>query len=142
VNEMIRNLRETTQRNREVDWLKTNIARFGRMLQGQRDLHIVARLCVTELAPLVGMQRGVFYLRRLDSDPPKLTLLETYPREMVPKPPAEVRFGEGLLGQCAEDRRQIQLRGLPSDYVKIGSALGEVAPRSIVLLPVVFQGET
>ena len=76
VNEMIRNLRETTQRNREVDWLKTNIARFGQLLQGQRDLEMVARLILAELAPLVGVQRGVFYLadarrRAVHARPPR-----------------------------------------------------------------------
>ena len=103
VNEMIRNLRETTQRNREIDWLKTNIARFGRMLQGERDLKMVARLILTELAPLVGVQRGVFYLANPDVDPPRLRLLASYPRQLTPAPAAEIDFGEGLLGQCAED---------------------------------------
>ena len=80
VNEMIRNLRETTATQpRSQDWLKTNLARFGRMLQGQRDLHIVARIILTELAPLVGMQRGVFYLRRRGWRPAELTLSPRIP---------------------------------------------------------------
>ncbi|HEV8544808.1 MAG TPA: ATP-binding protein, partial [Candidatus Limnocylindrales bacterium] len=142
INEMIRNLRETTQRNREIDWLKTNIARFGRMLQGQRDLQMVGRLILTELAPLVGIQRGVFYLANVDVEPPTLSLLATYPRHLSPEPQAEIRFGEGLLGQCAEDRRRIHLRDLPSDYAPIRSALGGATPRSIVLLPILFEDET
>ncbi len=116
VNEMIRNLRETTQRNRESDWLKTNIARFGQLLQGQRDLQMVGRLILTELAPLVGVQRGVFYLANLDGEPSRLSLLATYPRHISPEPAAMIRFGEGLLGQAAEDRRRIHLRDVPPDY--------------------------
>jgi PAS domain S-box-containing protein len=142
VNEMIRNLRETTQRNQEIDWLKTNIARFGRMLQGQRDLEMVGRLILTELAPLVGIQRGVFYLANLNSESPKLSLLATYPRQLTPEPAAEIRFGEGLLGQCAEDRRRIHLREVPPDYAPIRSALGAATPRSIALLPILFEDET
>ena len=61
INEMIRNLRDTTQKNTEQDWLKTNLARFTRMLQGQRDLLTVGRLILSELAPLVDAQHGVFY---------------------------------------------------------------------------------
>jgi signal transduction histidine kinase len=142
VNEMIRNLRETTQHNREVDWLKTNIARFGRLLQGQRDLQMVGRLILAELAPLVGVQRGVFYLVDVDPESPKLQLLATYPRQLTPEPAAEVRFGEGLLGQCAADRRRIHLRDVPPDYATIKSALGGSTPRSIVLLPILFEDET
>ena len=142
VNEMIRNLRETTQRNRESDWLKTNIARFGQLLQGQRDLQMVGRLILTELAPLVGVQRGVFYLANLDGEPSRLSLLATYPRHISPEPAAMIRFGEGLLGQAAEDRRRIHLRDVPPDYASISSALGGAAPRSVVLLPILFEDET
>ena len=142
VNEMIRNLRETTQRNQEIDWLKTNIARFGRMLQGQRDLRMVGRLILAELAPLVGIQRGVFYVADPDAEPPRLSLLATYPRQLSPPSAPEIRFGEGLLGQCAEDGQRIHLREVPTDYATIRSALGGTRPRSIVLLPILFEDET
>src|SRR5437879_1155432 len=62
INEMIRNLRDTTSRNNEQDWLKTNLAKFSRMLQGQRDLLAVARMILSELAPVVSAQQGVFYI--------------------------------------------------------------------------------
>ena len=61
LNEMIRNLRETTRQNTEQDWLKTNLERFTRMLQGQRDLATVSSMILSELAPLVSAQHGVFY---------------------------------------------------------------------------------
>jgi len=142
VNEMIRNLRETTRRNQEIDWLKTNIARFGQMLQGQRDLRTVGRMILTELAPLVGIQRAVFYLANPDASIPTLTLLATYPRQLTPSPSPEIDFGEGLIGQCAEDRQRIRLRDVPADYAPIRSALGGTTPRSIVLLPILFEDET
>jgi len=142
VNAMIRNLRATTQRNQEVDWLKTNIARFGRMLQGQRDPRTVGRLILTELAPLVGIQRAVFYVSDLDPESPKLSLLATYPSHLTPAPAPTIRMGEGLLGQCAEDRRRTQLRDVPAGYATIKSALGGTSPRQIVLLPVLFEDAT
>ncbi len=142
VNEMIRNLRETTQRNREIDWLKTNIARFGQLLQGQRDLTMVGRLILAELAPLIGIQRGVFYLADPEVQPAGLSLLATYPRRLTPEPAASIAFGEGLLGQAAEDRRPIHLRDVPPDYAAITSALGSATPRSVVLLPILFEDET
>src|SRR3989442_1751600 len=61
INEMIRNLKDTTLKNAEQDWLKTNLAKFSRMLQGQRDLQTVAHQILSELAALVDAQQGVFY---------------------------------------------------------------------------------
>ncbi|CAA9431023.1 MAG: Two-component system sensor histidine kinase/response regulator hybrid, partial [uncultured Phycisphaerae bacterium] len=62
INEMIRNLKDTTLKNAEQDWLKTNLAKFSRMLQGQKDLLTVGRLILSELAPVVSAQHGVFYI--------------------------------------------------------------------------------
>jgi PAS domain S-box-containing protein len=142
VNAMIRNLRETTRRNQEVDWLKTNLAGFAQMLQGQRDLRVVGRLILSELAPLVGVQRGAIYLATADAEPSRLELLATYPQHLAPEPAAVIEFGEGLLGQCAEDRRRVHLRDVPADYVPIRSALGGTAPREVVILPIAFEDQT
>jgi len=142
VNAMIQNLRETTRRNQDIDWLKTNIATFARMLQGQRDLRVVGRLLLAELAPLVGIQRGVIYLADLNPEAPTLTLLATYPRHLTPAPAPAIAFGDGLLGQCAEDRRRIHLRDVPAGYATIGTALGGATAREIVLLPIQFEEQT
>ena len=61
INTMIDNLRGTTERNQEQDWLKTNLAKFTRMLQGQRDLVTVGQMLLSELAPLVDAQQGTVY---------------------------------------------------------------------------------
>src|SRR5437867_3194582 len=78
INEMIRNLRDTTQKNSEQDWLKTNLAKFTRMLPGQKDLMAVAKLILSELAPLVSAQHGIFYLMEDAGTEPRLRLLSTY----------------------------------------------------------------
>ena len=65
---MIRNLRDTTLKNAEQDWLKTNLAKFTRMLQGERDLVTVSNLILSEIAPLVNAQRGVFYMVEDDGE--------------------------------------------------------------------------
>jgi PAS domain S-box-containing protein len=139
---MIRNLRDTTQKNTEQDWLKTNLARFSRLLQGQRDLQTVGRLVLSELAPLVRAQRGVFYLVETGGDEPVLTLLASYANEPIRELPPRFRFGEGLIGQCAYERRRILLTDVPADYIAISSALGKAPPVSIVVLPVLFEDET
>ena len=141
INEMIQRLRDTTRQNSEQVWLKTNLARFSGLLQGQRDPETVGRLILSELAPLIGVLSGVIYLRSDDGDTPILRLLATYARRQAPPPPPRANFGEGLIGQCASERRRIILRDLPSDYIAISSALGSAPPRMIAVLPVMFEGE-
>ena len=142
INEMIRNLRETTQKNNEQDWLKTNLAKFTRMLQGQRDLMEVTKLILSELAPVVSAQHGVFYMTEHgDSAPPVLKLSSTYAYRERRGLRTEFRLGEGLVGQCAYEKDRILITDVPSDYVKISSGLGEAPPLNIVVLPVLFEGE-
>src|SRR5665811_697672 len=61
INTMISNLRETTASNREQDWLKTNLAKFSGMLQGQRELDTVGKMLLSELSPLVQAYQGTIY---------------------------------------------------------------------------------
>ncbi|MDC0670703.1 response regulator [Nannocystis radixulma] len=141
---MIANLRDTTRKNNEQDWLKTNLARITRLLQGHRDRAQLAALVLRELTPLVRAQLGLFYLveggEPGDLEPPRLRLLSSW---AVASEQARqvVRFGEGLVGQCALERRRILLTDVPDGYLKIGSGLGEASPRSVVVLPVAFEGE-
>jgi signal transduction histidine kinase/DNA-binding response OmpR family regulator/HAMP domain-containing protein len=141
INEMIRNLRETTQRNTEQDWLKTNLARFTRMLQGQRDLLAVSKQVLAEAAPLVSAQHGVFYLADGDGDGRTLRLLGSYAYKERKDLSSKIKFGEGLVGQCALEKERILVTNAPGDYVQISSGLGQAAPLNIVVLPVVFEGQ-
>ncbi|PYO93590.1 MAG: hybrid sensor histidine kinase/response regulator [Gemmatimonadetes bacterium] len=142
INTMIRNLRATTESNQEQDWLKTNLAKFTRMLQGQRDLVTVGKTLLSELVPLVKAQQGAIYQMRLgESDTSKVELvpLATYARASKQRP---ISLGEGLVGQCAIEQQRIVLHDVPKTYAKIWSGLGNALPTSIVVLPVLFEGET
>jgi HAMP domain-containing protein len=142
INQMIANLRETTQKNTEQDWLKTNLAKFTRMLQGQRDLETVSKLILSELAPLVSAQHGVFYLMEtVESAEASLKLLSTYAYRERKHLSNRFRLGEGLVGQCALEKERILLTAVPDDYIKISSGLGESTPRNVVVLPVLFEGQ-
>jgi HAMP domain-containing protein/signal transduction histidine kinase/CheY-like chemotaxis protein len=139
INEMIRNLRETTRINTEQDWLKTNLAKFSRMLQGQKELNTVGRLILSELAPVVGAQQAVFYV--LDpSKEQQLTLLASYADRGLGVG-RTLRLGEGLIGQCALEKQKILITNAPPEYVRISSGLGGAPPRNIIVLPVVFEGQ-
>ena len=97
INEMISNLRETTNRSMEQDWLKTSLARFTRTLQGQRELQTVGNLILSELATLVNAQHGVLYVNKLDDGRPLLQLVSTYAYRKRKELAQEFRLGEGLV---------------------------------------------
>jgi CheY-like chemotaxis protein/signal transduction histidine kinase/HAMP domain-containing protein len=140
INTMIGNLRLTTDVNTEQDWLKTNLAKFTNMLQGQRDLTTVGRLLLTELTPLVNAHMGVIY--RVESDDNRqLRLLSAYAGDGSHPHPQFVQFGEGLIGQCAMDKRQRLVSDIPADAVPINSALLRVIPKNLVVLPVLFENQ-
>ncbi len=141
INEMIVNLAETTRENTDQDWLKTNIAKFTAMMQGQRDLLTVSELLLSELTPLVSAQYGTFYITDSTGGPEYLKLLAAYGSSDPDGLPAKFRMGQGLVGQCAREKRRILVTDIPSDYVKISSSLGEGTPVSIVVLPVLVEGE-
>jgi hypothetical protein len=142
VNQMIRTLAETTKVNQEQDWLKTNVARFTRMLQGQRDLLGVARQVLNELAPLVNAHHGAFYMTEsTDADRPQLKLFASYAYQERKAVSNVWRFGEGLVGQAALEGKRIVLSKVPSDYIQISSALGEAPPHAIVVVPIPFENE-
>jgi CheY-like chemotaxis protein/signal transduction histidine kinase/HAMP domain-containing protein len=141
INEMIRNLRDTTRKNMEQDWLKTNLAKFSRMLQGQRDLAAVSQLILSDLAPLVTAHHGVFYVVEGTGEEALLKLLASYAYKDRKHVSNEFHLGEGLVGQCAVERQMLLINQVPSDYIQISSGLGEAPPRNIVVLPVLFEGE-
>ncbi|NMG05363.1 HAMP domain-containing protein [Brasilonema sp. UFV-L1] len=141
INQMIANLRETTQKNTEQDWLKTNLAKFTRMLQGQRDLETVSKLILSELAPLVGGAHGVFYIMDTIDESQNLKLLSSYAYRERKHLANRFHLGEGLVGQCALEKERILLTEVPHDYIKISSGLGEATPLNVVVLPVLFEGQ-
>ena len=140
INTMIDNLRATTERTEEQDWLKTNLAKFAGMLQGQRDLVTVSRMLLSELAPLINAQQGTVYQMLASADPPVLVRLASYAPSAAQ--PESIPIGQGLVGQCAIEKQRILLSRVPRTYHRIESSLGAVRPTSVVVLPVLFEGET
>ncbi|MGE5366854.1 MAG: HAMP domain-containing protein, partial [Betaproteobacteria bacterium] len=140
INTMIDNLRLTTDRNTEQDWLKTNLAKFTNMLQGQRDLATVGRLLLSELTPLVNAHQGVIYQMHGEEEHKGLELLGTYADDGANGHAQALRLGEGLIGQCALDKRRM-LIATPTEATPISSALLKVPPRNLFVLPVLFENQ-
>jgi len=141
LNQMIANLKTTTEKNTEQDWLKTNLAKFSNMMQGQKDLEAVSKLIMSELTPLVSAHHGTFYIREDDNNTPILKLIASYAYKERKHVGNRFHLGEGLVGQAALEKKPILLTNVPDDYIRITSGLGEAPPRNILVLPVLFEGE-
>src|SRR6266403_2045823 len=138
INTMIDNLRLTTDRNTEQDWLKTNLARFTGMLQGQRDLATVGRMLLSELAPLVSAQQGVIYQMGTEESS-EMTLLSAFAGDGEDGHLRRLKIGEGLVGQCAAEKQRMLISELPPNTITIRSGLFEAVPRNVIVLPVLFE---
>ncbi len=138
INTMIDNLRLTTDRNTEQDWLKTNLARFTGMLQGQRDLGTVGRMLLSELAPLVSAQQGVIYQMGTEESA-EMTLLSAFAGDAEDGHLRRLKVGEGLVGQCAAEKQRMLISELPPNTITIRSGLFEAVPRNVIVLPVLFE---
>jgi CheY-like chemotaxis protein/signal transduction histidine kinase/HAMP domain-containing protein len=138
INTMIDNLRLTTDRNTEQDWLKTNLARFTGMLQGQRDLTTVGRMLLSELSPLVNAQQGVIY-QMGSEESAEMTLLSAFAGDGEDGHLRRLKIGEGLVGQCAAEKRRMLISELPPNTISIRSGLFEAVPRNVIVLPVLFE---
>jgi HAMP domain-containing protein/signal transduction histidine kinase/DNA-binding response OmpR family regulator len=143
INQMIVNLKKTTLRNQEQDWLKSNLAKFTQMLQGQKDLNAVTQRILSELAQVVNAQKGLFYILKQDENQQdaKLQLFASYALDNVSKMNRELELGQGLVGQCAVNKQRILLTNVPKDYIKIASGLGNSNPLNLIILPVLFENE-
>ncbi|MEZ0327812.1 MAG: HAMP domain-containing protein, partial [Fimbriimonas sp.] len=142
INQMVANLRSTTEQNKEQDWLKTNLANFSRMMQGQKSLESVAGMIMSQLTPLVLAHHGVFFINEsTNTGEPVLKLLRGFGFKERKNLANRYHLGEGLVGQCALEKESILLTNVPSDYIKINSGLGEATPLNIIVLPVLFEGE-
>ena len=141
INQMIVNLKETTQKNTEQDWLKTNLAKFSSMMQGQKNLDTVARLIMSQLTPLVSAHHGAFFMMDNEAGVPMLKLTSTYAYRERKTISNRFALGESLVGQCALEKKTILLTKVPADYIQIASGLGEATPLNLIVLPILFEGE-
>ncbi|WP_460723554.1 HAMP domain-containing protein [Nocardia heshunensis] len=141
INSMVESLRETTSANQDQDWLKTNLARISSLMQGQRDLHVVAELIMDELVPLVSAQYGAFYLADETAQPPELRLLSAYGSPESSGGTTKFTFGQSLVGQAARSRRTIAVDDVPGTYVTISSGLGQTAPLNLLILPIAVEDQ-
>jgi signal transduction histidine kinase/HAMP domain-containing protein/ActR/RegA family two-component response regulator len=141
INAMVQSLREKTRAYEEQVWLQTSLARIAGLMQGHRDLTTVANLIMDELVPLVGAHHGTFFLADSDEGEVRLRLIAGYGHRADSGAPVQFRLGESLIGQVAKTKKPLLVTDVPGDYIKISSGLGEASPASLILMPIVFEGQ-
>ncbi|MGW5721250.1 HAMP domain-containing protein [Amycolatopsis sp. NPDC003865] len=141
INSMVESLRETTRANQEQDWLKSNLATITGLMQGRRDLAVVAAAVMDELVPLVKAQYGAFYLADDTTEVPELRLVGAYGHPDGDGPATRFRVGQSLVGQAARSRRPIVVDDVPPGYATISSGLGSTAPAGLIVLPIVVEDQ-
>jgi signal transduction histidine kinase/CheY-like chemotaxis protein/HAMP domain-containing protein len=141
INAMVRSLRDTVQASVDQDWLKTNLASIGSMLQGHRDLEVVAELIMEELAPLLGAQHGTFFLAGEWDDETRLRLIAGYGLRADKDAPIQYRIGQSLIGQVAKSKRPVVVEDIPQGYIRISSGLGDAPPANLAIMPILFEDQ-
>ncbi len=144
INQMISNLKDTTNKNQEQDWLKTNLAKFSGMMQGQRNIVSVAQLIMSELTPLVDAHHGGFFMMEAsdkDRNESVLNLIASYGFTQRKSLANSYRIKESLVGQCAYEKKRILLTDIPDNFIQIQTGLGQATPKNVVVLPALFEGE-
>ncbi|MGW0698405.1 HAMP domain-containing protein [Streptomyces sp. NPDC002867] len=140
INAMVESLRATIRANEEQDWLKSNLARMSGLMQGTRNLDVVAERIMEEVPPLVRAQYGGFFLAEEGPDGPELVMIASYGSPEGPgEQPRRFRFGQSLVGQAARSRRPVEVHDLPPGYATVTTGTGSADPSHLLVLPVVLE---
>ncbi len=137
-NLMTDSLRKAKEENEARDWFKTGQNELNRAMQGDQDEQSLARNVIGCLAKYLGAQVGVLYL--FDEKNTELRLTGSYAFTKRKGLGDVIHIGEGIAGQAAFEKELISVTDIPSDYLRISSALGDTAPRNITALPFLYEG--
>jgi signal transduction histidine kinase/CheY-like chemotaxis protein/HAMP domain-containing protein len=130
-------LREAAAATQQQHWVKANVATISRKLQDAGSHPEFGQRLLTELTPVLGGAVAAAYL--FDGDR-QLRRIAGYGLPANGGATMAIRMGEGLVGECALDRRPITLRQLPPDYLRVSSGLGSAAPGQVVAWPLISNG--
>ncbi|WP_435170383.1 CHASE3 domain-containing protein [Paenibacillus glycanilyticus] len=120
-------------------WIQAKVAEVATMTQGINDLQVLARTFLTKVAPMVNASYGVFYIRKGAGDQQRLEKLASYASSGEDAGKSEIRFGEGLAGQCAIEKRIFLINQTKDHAPLISTGLFQMEPRSILIVPVEYE---
>jgi CHASE3 domain sensor protein/putative methionine-R-sulfoxide reductase with GAF domain len=141
VQRMVESLKINQQKAETLEWLNSGINRLDEKMRGQLNVSEMTQNVLTELATTLNAHLGTFYLVDSDARESTLTLQSSYAYTQRKNLSNRYQFGEGLVGQVALEKEPIIIRNVPADYLLVSSGLGESVPKSILVTPLVYEGE-
>lgn len=133
--------KDFTEKISEQNWIQTRVADIATMYQRIVDVEVLADRFITRLAPMMGASIGAFYVKRGEGVDMRFVKLASFAGDGEDSGRREFRLGEGLIGQCALEKKSKVIEDIPEDFQLVTTGLGEVNPKSIVIAPVVFEDE-
>ncbi|MTI79691.1 MAG: response regulator [Firmicutes bacterium] len=133
--------KDYTKKIQDQHWLKSNLAEITGLFQGMQNVKKLGQQLISKISSQVGASYGVFYVIEEQGKNQQFVNMGTYASMDIDDAAASFRLGEGLVGQCALEKKIININGVPQNYINITSGLGSANPRNIILVPVEFEGE-
>jgi len=118
-------------------WVRSRVSDISHVLLQATTHKDFAQWLASELVPLCKAGVGLFY--SFDDSRHRLDLLGSYGLRLSNRTADHYLPGEGLVGQCAIERKAIMLDDVPADYLHIDSGTGEALPRHVAILPVLYR---
>lgn len=140
LNDMTAMLREMSQENKKSAWIKSGQAELSNIIRGDQDSCDLGKNILSFLARYINALVGTIYRVSLVSDN-TLELIGSFALQKSDKQKEKIRYGEGLAGQCVMEKEQMVFSDLPSHYLTIGSSLGQISPRHIIVTPFLIDSE-
>jgi signal transduction histidine kinase/DNA-binding response OmpR family regulator/HAMP domain-containing protein len=138
-NSMVEKIKNASILETEQGWLKTGITRINQTMLGERDIATLLSKVIAELATYLDAKVGAFYLCKKEEKEDALFLMASYAYKKRKNLSSIFKIGEGLVGQVALEKKQILIKNVPEDYLKVTSGLGEISPRFICVTPVLYE---
>ena len=132
-------LKEGASAREQQRWVKSNTSKLSGDLQGTTSLAEFGQRLLSSLVPLLGGGVAGFYI--LEEAGGRLRRIAGYGIAEESTHAEFVRVGQGLVGQCAQERKVVSLSNLPADYLRIGSGLGSASPVQVLALPLCSKEE-
>lgn len=136
INRMTIALKESKQRSDLQDWIKTGKNGLNNIIVGQENLNVLASKMLNFFTNYLSAQIGTLYVM---DESGELTLQGSYAAGTIEKLPESIALGQGLVGQAALGKKYLSMTDIPTDYLRIGSSLGDSSPRHILAIPLLFE---
>jgi len=139
LNKMTQALRTVSSENESQNWMKSGQNELNERLRGDKTLQELTTQAITFIAEYMSIQMGAFYIP--DENGKTLSLFGSYAFSKRKTLNDSFAIGEGLVGQAAFGRQPISVTQLPKDYTRITSATGDMAPRNVLVYPLIYEGK-